>query len=329
MKKICLLCFAFLLLFSLPGCKHEPMPPEQTATSETIEVPEENPSATELHSLQKKIQADEKLIGVAYLGWLEGDMATACKDLTALDYMQDFPFVADVEHYAEHEGYRMYLIVPTDDNVTVTVSTCAFDEEYMPYGGEELAKANAPILVRGNMSDTIPNLYVVAQKGEKQIEYTPVQSGMDGRLENSKNKVYDFTPYDQMPEFMGADRVPDAVFCGEWIAFSNDGNEEERTLTLSINPDGSAFYAYGIGNSEVLEQFEGTWQLDENDILSFELLGGQPESIENPVVTNPYDCNPSFAWEMTSEGLWLTHIDGDEILYGTKGSTFLFVSNEQ
>jgi hypothetical protein len=31
---------------------------------------------------------------------------------------------------------------------------------------------------------------------------------------------------------------------------------------------------------------------------------------------------------MTAEGLSLTHIDGDEILYGTKGEMFEFYENE-
>ena len=64
------------------------------------------------------------------------------------------------------------------------------------------------------------------------------------------------------------------------------------------------------------------------NILKFELVGGPLESVENPVVAEPYDCNPSFEWEMTTEGLSLTHIDGDEILYGTKGNTFEFYENE-
>jgi hypothetical protein len=152
---------------------------------------------------------------------------------------------------------------------------------------------------------------------------------MDGRLENSENKVYDLTPYDLMPEFSACDRVPDAVFCGSWIAFKKDGNGEERTLLLTLEPDGNVSYAYGIGNSEILEKFEGTWTLDENDILKLQLIGGPIESVENPLVIEPYDCNPSFEWEMTTEGLSLTHIDGDEILYAAKGQTFEFAANEE
>ncbi|MDO5478311.1 MAG: hypothetical protein Q4G23_04015 [Clostridia bacterium] len=277
--------------------------------------------------MKDRIKADGKLIGVAYLGWIEGDTETACKDLAGLDYTKDLPFIKGIEKYAENEGYRMYLVVPADDSVTISVCKCEFDDEYMPYDGEELIEANEPILVRGNISDTIPNLYVIAKKGSEKVCYTPVQSGMDGRLENSETKVYDFTPYDFMAEFSAYDRVPDAVFCGSWVGFKNDGNDEERVLILYLKADGYASYAYGLGNSEILEKFEGTWTLDENDILKLELVGGPPESVENPVVAEPYDCNPSFEWEMTTEGLSLTHIDGDEILYGTKGQTFEFEEN--
>ena len=35
---------------------------------------------------------------------------------------------------------------------------------------------------------------------------------MDGRIENSANKAYDFSPYDILPEFVAFDKVPDAAF---------------------------------------------------------------------------------------------------------------------
>ena len=322
MKRFILFLLAFVLVLGLAGCKEKPVPGGET------NKPEIQTEAKELTELKDKIKADGKLVGVAYLGWIEGDAETAKAELAKQEHIKDIPFVKDIEKYAENEGYRMYAIVPADDSVTISVCKCEFDDEYMPYDGEELISTNEPVLIRGNMSDTIPNLYVIAKKGSEKVEYTLVQSGMDGRLENNKNKVYDFTPYDFMAEFSAYDRVPDVVFCGSWVGFKNDGNGEERVLTLYLDADGYASYAYGLGNSEILEKFEGSWTLDENDILKLELEGGLPESVENPVVAEPYDCNPSFEWEMTAEGLSLTHIDGDEILYGTKGQTFEFFENE-
>jgi len=321
MKRFILFLLAFVLVLGLAGCKEKPVPDGET------NKPEIQTEAKELTELKDKIKADGKLVGVAYLGWIEGDSKTAKAELAKQEYIKDIPFVKDTEKYAENEGYRMYLVVPADDSVTISVCKCEFDDEYMPYDGEELISTNEPVLIRGNMSDTIPNLYVIAKKGSEKVEYTPVQSGMDGRLENNKNKVYDFTPYDKMTEFSGSDEIPDAEFCGSWIAFANDGNGEERSLILELNTDGTVSYAYGIGNSEVLERFEGTWKLD-GDVLKLNLNGGVVEGVDEPIVISPYPLNASFEWEVNPGGLELTHIDGDAILYGTKGNTFEFYENE-
>ena len=321
MKRFILFLLAFVLVLGLAGCKEKPVPVGET------NKPEVQTEAKELTELKDRIKADGKLIGVAYLGWIEGDAETAKTELAKLDYIEDISFIKDIEKYAENEGYRMYAIVPADNQVTITVCKCEFDEEYLPYDGEELIEANDPILVRGNISDTIPNLYVIAKKGSEKVCYTPVQSGMDGRLENSETKVYDFTPYDKMAEFSGSDEIPDAEFCGNWIAFANDGNGEERALILELNTDGTVSYAYGIGNSEVLERFEGTWKLD-GDVLKLNLNGGVVEGVDEPIVISPYPLNASFEWEVNPGGLELTHIDGDAILYGTKENTFEFYENE-
>lgn len=315
MKKIISLLLAFVVVFAITGCANNPANNGENGNRDVIE-------GTELTLLKDEISADGKLIGVAYLGWLEGDMETACKDLAGLDYTKDFPFIKDISKTAENDGYRMYLIVPADESVAISVSECAFDENYLPCAGEKLVESNEAILVRGNVSDTIPNLYIIAEKGNEKVYYTPVQSGMDGRLENNENLVYDFTPYDLLPEFTAFDQVPDMVFCGDWTCLTNDGNGEDRTLHLTLESDGGVKYTYGIGNSEVIEQFEGSWSI-ENDILKFELVG---VSLEDK--TDARDCTASFEWDITAQGLTLKHIDGDEIIYGTKGKTFDFVANE-
>ena len=321
MKKYILLLLVFVLIVAITGCSKKPV----SNNGNDVETPgltlsREGEEA--LSELQEKISADGKLLGVAYLGFIDYDTKFDMEEFKKQEHIKALPLIENIYEYAENEGYRIYAIVPADNQVTITVCKCEFDDEYMPYDGEELIEANGPILVRGNMSDTIPNLYVIAKKGSEKVEYTPVQSGMDGRLENSENKVYDFTPYDKMAEFNLVDKLPDAVFCGNWTTIKKDGNGEDRTLFLNLEPNGKVSYTYGIGNSEILEKFEGTWEL-EGDILNLYMFGGPLESSESE-----YDCYPSFTWVVNSGVLELTHIDGDEILYGTKGELFEFYENE-
>ena len=197
MKKCILLLLAFLLIFGMAGCKEAPENNGEDIKGQTL--PEEGEDA--LIKLQAEISADGKLMGVAYLGFIDYEAEFDLDEFKKEEHVKALEFIENINEYSDNEGYRIYAIVPSDNEVTITVSRCEFDEEYMPYAGEELIKANGPVLVRGNISDTIPNLYVTAQKGDLVVEYTPVQSGMDGRLDNGEDKVYDFTPYDKMAEF--------------------------------------------------------------------------------------------------------------------------------
>ena len=213
MKKYILLLLVFVLIVAITGCSKKPV----SNNGNDVETPgltlsREGEEA--LSELQEKISADGKLLGVAYLGFIDYDTKFDMEEFKKQEHIKALPLIENIYEYAENEGYRIYAIVPADNQVTITVCKCEFGEEYLPYDGEELIKANGPILVRGNISDTIPNLYVIAKKGSEKVEYTPVQSGMDGRLENSENLVYDFTPYDKMAEFSGSDEIPDAEFCG-------------------------------------------------------------------------------------------------------------------
>jgi len=123
--------------------------------------------------------------------------------------------------------------------------------------------------------------------------------------------------------------------CKEKPALGGETNEPEvqteakelTELKDRIKADGTVSYAYGIVNSEVLERFEGTWNLD-GDVLKLNPNGGVVEGVDEPIVISPYPLNVFFEWEVNSGGLELTHIDGDAILYGTKGNTFEFYENE-
>ncbi len=332
MKRLIRLSLICACLLVMVGCSKAPDVPNTGDATEvgattvpttpaTEPVVKENPS---LSAVKAKIREAEKLFGVAYLGGFEGTAEEAKAELFEQEYLNELAFIKDVTPYGVMDGWQMYCIVPADDSVTLTVYEYVFADE--PYKEKAILTANEPILLRGNVSDIVPNLCVVATKGDQAVEYTPMQSGMDGKLVNDDDKTYDFTPYMYMPQFGGVDRVPDAVFCGDWWTEAKDGNGEERSLILTLNPDGTMTYAYGIGNSEILEQFEGTWTLDSQDRLCISMSGGVLEGVDNPVVTNPYDSDLIFTWEITDEGLALTHQSGGVLLTGTNGETFVFLS---
>ena len=211
MKKCILLLLVFVLIVAITGCSKKPV----SNNGNDVETPgltlsREGEQA--LSELQEKMQDEGKLMGVAYLGYVDYDAKLDLTEIKSREYVKELELVENIYTYAENEGYRVYCIVPADNQVTITVCKCEFDEEYMPYAGEELIKANGPVLIRGNVSDTIPDIYVTAQKGDLVVEYTPIQSGMDGRLENGEGKVYDFTPYDKMAEFAETEEQYDAEF---------------------------------------------------------------------------------------------------------------------
>ena len=178
----------------------EPSAAETPATEESdAEDTPETVESDALAALREKIKAEGKLFGVAYLGGFDGDAESAKAALFGQTYLDDLAFVKDIEPYVVQEGWQMYCIVPVDD--TVSLSICEYVFEEVPCVGEELLFTNEPVLLRGNVSDIVPNLCIIATKGAERVEYCPMQSGMDGTLVDSDDLIFDFTPYTKMPEF--------------------------------------------------------------------------------------------------------------------------------
>ncbi len=256
MKRVILWLFVVFLAFGMVGCK-EPTVDTTSSNGET-NVQSQETEQSKLCGLQNEIASNNKLLGIAYLGWFENDAEWAKEELFKQDYINDIPFVKDIVKYAEYEGYKMYAIVPVDDGVTISVCKCEFDDEYKYYGGEELICTNEPFIVRGNIGDNIPNLYVIAKNGSEIVEYPLLHSGMDGKLANDEGEYYDFTPYSSMPEFDREESTDNekvatdpSLLDGEWkmISGETDGYqftaEEEGIdsgITINVAVDVTAKY---------------------------------------------------------------------------------------
>ena len=88
MKKYIILLLAVVLVLGLASCKDKPAGNNEKDKAQVQTEP------SLLDELQGKIKADGKLLGVAYLGWIEGDAETAKAELAKQDYIEDISFVS-------------------------------------------------------------------------------------------------------------------------------------------------------------------------------------------------------------------------------------------
>ncbi len=286
----------------------------------------------ELADIQKKIADDGEIFGVAYLGYYDGGFDTAIEGMKKEGFWDDFCFIGELteDRCILSEGAEWYVVVPVSRNAEISVYEYYFDydKDYIegvnPGAGREYITVSdgMPVLLRGNISDIMPNLLVEARTaGGEMVKYTPCLSLENGRLDTFSGGVSDITPYDRMGMF-AVDPQPDAVFCGTWKCYEGNGNDDMYALVLTLNPDGIAEYKYGYPNSDALESFTGTWTLD-GDMITLDLIGGPVE------FENFYDKTICFKWEIDNDpqiddiGLIVRHIsDSSPFVFGGEGAQY-------
>jgi len=349
---------AAVLALSLSGCSEEnltppvdtPSPSSVTTTttvpqdtnnvstttessSTTTTQPQITPPQQSLMNEQTKIAQSNELMGVAYLGYCEGSYAQVRDYLENQSYSSDCLYLDLVtrEQFVAAEGAELYVVIPLNNDIIITVNEYAWmDEngEYAPSAGKELITINdgRPILLQCNISDIMSNLQITAEDGKgKSVSYNPCLSLEDGMLDMLSGGICDLTPYEKMPQFNAFDPVPDSVFCGTWFSESRDGNNDIHTMILTLEPDGGVKYSYGIGNSEILESFTGTWS-DDGTMLTLDMTGGPVSAEGADFIGNTYNTTVYLEWHMIADGLELTHVAGGVLLYGTENETFVFTS---
>ena len=298
--------------------------------------PSDDPPKTPAHesealtAFRAEIADSDAQIAVAYLGYAE---LTGYEDLTvyldATGLYALYPFLSDLteDQFVQQEGGELYVIVPVSTETTLTVCDCYVDEtEYVMVQGDPLLKLEAgqPVILQGNVSEIVPNLWVVAETpGTDPLEFVPCLSGMDGSVVVVPG-VYDCSDYDYILEHWHGSDEGNSVLWNTWYTQSVDGDGLTRSLKLSLWYDGSAEYSYGIPNSDVLESFEGSWT-ESDGVLTLDLYGGPVSYDGSDVSGDAYSTVCSFEWDYQSRHLNLKHTDGGVLLYGTEDAVFDFL----
>ncbi len=324
---------------SVPGEPDETGEPDDTDEADESEHADESRDADDapsLADLRKELADNGAELGIAYLGYCDGDFDEIKAYLGELGLYELYSFAEELTSDAliENGNGEIYLVVPQYKDAAVKVYSAVMNTESFETekGGLLGESANGkPFLVNCNVSEIMPSVIIETES----LTYIPCISGEDGSLVKADG-VYDFSPYDAVKAYFGitngdiADGT-DAVFCGTWCSFTENADGDIMTLILELLPDGSAAYAYGYGNSEMIEAFAGTWTFDaERDMILFDMFGGPILGYEGASYENPelYALKCGFKWNMnyadSGTVLTLVHEEGDPILWGKNGASFEF-----
>ena len=232
------------------------------AEATDIELPEEEASdESDLERVRRQITENGDICAVGYLGYFDGTYEELGKYFYYLGILQEYDFLSDVdkEHFIDQEGYELYLVVPKTEESSLIINDYALNEiEPVEAGpGAELGRFfdGQPVLLRGNISEVIPNLYFEAENPDGTfIAYNPSLSLRDGSL-TSLDGIYDLTPYE--PLGIVKETIEGEEFLGSWSVVEPDRYEH----TLGLNSSGECFYGIADDEGAVVVVYSGWWEM--------------------------------------------------------------------
>lgn len=155
-----------------------------------------------LKKIKDRATKKKASISIAYIGFYSGDLKTIQTELKKNGISDELPFISNIKEntFLTQEGDETYIIIP-NDNIHIDVHSCHFDFDGNFIIDDLIKSFKEPFILKGNISDIMPNYYLKVYKGKKIIlEYSPCLSLMDGKLSKAKG-IYDITPYDKLPFF--------------------------------------------------------------------------------------------------------------------------------
>lgn len=182
-RALTLLLTALVLTGALSACGNAPRPAEEDT----------------LTLLRQEIADSGSLLGVAYLGVMADADSDITEWLADSGWTQTFPFLAELtaQQTVTQPGNEVYCIVPADEKAGLTVRAYNLLDDASPAGDVLYESAGgAPVCLRGNVSDIMPNMEVTVSGTGGETVYRPALSLMDGAVSviADGGSVYDFTP---------------------------------------------------------------------------------------------------------------------------------------
>lgn len=297
----------------------EPSQAESTEPSDTEPVPTE-PSPDDI---QGRMAQEGAMCAVAYLGNVPGNFIDVTEYLRENKLTEALPVLKEIssEEFVEVDGTELYLVIPRSDmSITVYEQYMNWDTGELYWGySHYLSFEPQPILMRGNISDTVTNMCVFLEsRSGASLEYAPCISAKNGKLSAGAG-VLDLTPYDLLDGISTPSTdVPEDLRVGTWYASWIDSADQNVYLTLKLQDDGTAQYHWGYAAEETMEDYSGSWQ-EQGDQIILELYGGMTN---DPEMHHSLYC--VFEWEYENSYLILHHVDAAALLMGTEDNWLYF-----
>lgn len=146
------------------------------------------------------------LCAVAYIGYTDPEMSREqCAEIFSGSRYADELGITEMpleNCIVDCGGYELYLVFPTDENATVSVCEWLLNEEN-DFAGETgevyyRSETGAPVLIRCNVSDIMPNVVVsIVDSNGDTLQWCPSLSLKDGSVSRygHEDEVCDLTHY--------------------------------------------------------------------------------------------------------------------------------------
>lgn len=104
---------------------------------------------------------------------------------------------------------------------------------------------------------------------------------------------------------------------GAWLGSNEDNDGTMHIMKLTLNADGTAEYAWSYYDTDILEQYSGTWTRTDG-MIALTLTGTSDEG----------DFSGEYIWNFRGGDLVLVHAGGDSFIDGADGGYYYFSSGD-
>lgn len=319
------------MLLSITGCKggsssdNPPAPSATPTPTPEIEISEQ----VDCTMIRQAMIDTTDMAAIAYLGtyfdyYAYSDFAEIQDFVADSGILDNHPFVADIdeEHFVPHIGGQIFCIVPLDEEAIITVYDYVIDYETLEESfGEVLYQSidGSPILIMGNESEIIPNLFIeIVDSDGNMLEYIPYISGMDGMLElpYEAPTMCDFSNYDKLLYFIPEFDPSILSSMADWTTYVYTINNDQIAGGFYFNEDSTMEFCYETEEGNGFEiYYEGIWYPAEDDIYPentyvFELWLTEDHT-ETKIARPEIITTMSFEMDYTSGGVCMCYQAGD------------------